>query len=228
MKNHHLISLGIVAAILLLLAINHSTQKTDTAEQSLGVQLRKGPQRRKAPVTIMAGMPEPGTMNNNVGDQPKSNYDKLHDRPLNEGVHIEVNYFLHSKAKDTYEGQVIATELLKNGYGSEYIAAIYTPLARAATAYKKNAFNPDTALKVDRAIRQMTMMKLMEGGGMGGLRPITNQELLATLLELRPNTGYIDAQEYRQPEEMAAKPGERLLTSKDIINYIAQHPAPHP
>jgi hypothetical protein len=102
--------------------------------------------------------------------------------PAKEFRHKSAQDFLKSLAKDTYEGQKIATELSKNGFGIEYIYPIYSDAYRLANM-KENGWTRDG--NMDAAVKRMKDMIL--GGRsfqMSRIPMITNQILLSQLLDL--------------------------------------------
>jgi hypothetical protein len=143
--------------------------------------------------------------------------------PAKEARHIAARDFLRSLAKDTFEGQKIASELVKNGYGIEYLPAIYMD-SMMLGSMRENGWARDG--NMDRAVEmRKTMMfdDYSRGNGRNGLPAFTNQVLLRQLLELKPKKQFYNGSHY--PGMSNIEPEDQWLSEKDVLHYIKEHPA---
>jgi hypothetical protein len=143
--------------------------------------------------------------------------------PAKEFRHKSARDFLKSLAKDTYEGQKIASELAINGLGVEYIYPIYNE-ARMLATMKDNGWARDG--NMDAAIKRrkdMTLRGIGGSFGMSGIPVITNKVLLDQLLELKPMKSYYNSD--LKYDYFIKEPEDQWLSEKDVLIYIKEHPA---
>jgi hypothetical protein len=155
---------------------------------------------------------------------------KIYGQPIKEFRHVCACYFMQSLAKDTYEGQKIAKDLINNGYGVEYIGFIYNDSLglgkRLDELYQSRKYfgatRNEIAQSADYKKRKETIIDDYVEGKRFKIAPLNNPELLNQLLELHPKKQY---ETYSFQEVKAAgTPENRWLSGKDVLDYIQKHP----
>jgi hypothetical protein len=137
--------------------------------------------------------------------------------------HLAVHYFLQSAAKDTYEGQTIARELIQNGYGPEQITRVYSAAQSLSFINVSDIRDPNYKNRIYERRKQTAKDDLARESLNINWPMITNTNLLDKLLDLRPTVNYLGT---NKPIAIAAqKPTDRVLTAQDILDYIKAHPS---
>jgi hypothetical protein len=142
--------------------------------------------------------------------------------PARKFRHITAMYFLISSGKDTYEGQKLASELVKNGLGIEFIPFIYFDAQRLGQMAQSAEMQPMIKDSLDRK-RTSIISEYCSASGRKGLPPFPNRDLLLLLLDLHPATDY-------EPNDIKiitsmTEPEDQWLSEQDVMKYVKEHPA---